>query len=95
MVSGNVDAGAAAETRTHNHGRPISAQTGVPAGKKSRVEREGQSADTMSVTVVHGDMLLFSGCDFEVSGFVRMVGVGAERNSGNAVQHQTAGNIYT
>ena len=92
MVSGNVEAGVAAETCTHNHGRPISAQTGVPAGKKSRVERD-QSADTMSVTVVHGDMLLFSGCDFEVSGF-RSNGQcwGAECD---AVQHQTAGNVYT
>lgn len=72
VVSGNVEAGVAAETqtgtRTHNQERPISAQAGVPAGKKSRVESD-PSAETMSVTVVHGDMLLFSGCDFEVSLF--------------------------
>ena len=59
--------GVAPETQpgTHEQERLISAQAkciaaGVPAGKKG--------GDTMSVTLVHGDMLLFSGCDFEVGG---------------------------
>lgn len=58
---------------THEQERLISAQAkciaaGVPAGKKGHVQREPASADRMSMTLVHGDMLLFSGCDFEVGG---------------------------
>lgn len=65
----DVAMGVAAETLpgTHELERLISAQAkciaaGVPAGKKGGPA----SADTMSMTLVHGDMLMFSGCDFEV-----------------------------
>ncbi|KAF8627508.1 hypothetical protein AX15_004397 [Amanita polypyramis BW_CC] len=43
-----------------------SSRVGISAGRFKLVSKHPM-LDTISVTLVHGDMLLFSGCDFEVS----------------------------
>lgn len=64
----------------------------VPAGKNGR----GEGGRTeMSVTLVHGDMVLFSGCDFEVRGGLPYSLAHAEGWWMDAVQHQAAGNVAT